>query len=163
MHRVSALALLALSVAACGGAPPPEPETPVAKAEPKPEPKSAPAPEPTAEKKGPPPAAPPKVTGAPPPAAEEETQTVSGSQCKSLEAIVGGLVYKEQISKIDAKLADDVKRRAESAAVDAAKQVSESFHDTCMSNFVGKPIRRDILDCMLKAKQFSAFEACRKM
>lgn len=163
MRRIVAFAVVVL-VAACGGAPTAEPETPAAKPEPKAEPaRTEPAPEPTAEKKGPPAAAPPKVTGAAPPQAEEETRTMSASQCKTLESIVGGLVHKEQLSKIDPKLSPDVKQKAQNAAVDAAKSVSESFHDTCMSDLVGKPIRRDVLDCMLKAKEFSAFEGCRKL
>jgi type IV secretory pathway VirB10-like protein len=163
MRRIVAPAL-AVWLAACGGASAPEPETPAAKPETRVElARTEPAPEPTAEKKGPPPAAPPKVTGAAPPQAEEETRTMSASQCKTLESIVGGLVHKEQLSKIDPRLAPDVKQKAQNAAVDAAKSVSESFRDTCMSDLVGKPIRRDVLDCMLKAKEFAAFEGCRKL
>ena len=85
---------------------------------------------------------------------------MTASQCKTLEAIVGGLVHKEALSKIDPKLSSDVRQKAENGAVDAARSVSESFRDSCLDSLVGKPIRREILDCMLKARDFAAFGAC---
>ena len=87
---------------------------------------------------------------------------MTGSMCKTLQGILGGLVHKSELAKIDPKLEISLRQRAENAAVESAKTVSESFHDTCMQSFVGKPIRREILDCMLKAKDFATFDRCNR-
>ena len=84
------------------------------------------------------------------------------AQCDTLASIVGGLVHKDALAKIDPKLAGNARTSAENGAVDAARKVSDSFRDSCQTNLVGKHIRRDSLDCMLKSRDFTAFQACNK-
>ena len=161
--KVAHVAALVAVLSACGGATPP-PETappPVGSAPPAPARTPSPPPD-VPDTRTAPHASEAKTTGRAPPPGEEETRTMTASQCKTLEAIVGGLVHKEALAKIDPKLSPELRQKAENGAVDAARSVSESFRDSCLDNFVGKPIRRETLDCMLKARDFAAFGACNK-
>jgi len=151
---------------ACGGPPAKGPseakekETPRAGATPKP---SATATDDGTTKLAAPskmPSAEPMGKGSKPATPTDETTNVSPGQCDDLERVLGKLIFSDLTAKSDPKMDPARREKSEKDASELAKKTAAQFGDNCRSNMAGKEMKRDMLNCMFKAKDFSTFEGC---
>jgi hypothetical protein len=156
------LACVTLSLAllsGCAAAPAPPAEPPVAAtSQPSPKPPQPAASEPPPSK--PPPAAAVKVTGAG--AAEEDTTVMDQEQCDELAKSLTRMVFDEDMRSVAPSVQGEQRQKIEAGAAEMARKVSADFHASCSRDLAGHSVRREMVRCLIKARDLATFQGCGK-
>ncbi len=89
----------------------------------------------------------------------DDYQMLAGD-CVALREKLRSLIRNENMAKIDPKIAEDKREKAEANINAVAEKLSGQLFDMCESSLVGKVFERDRLKCAMDARSHEAFNKC---
>lgn len=86
--------------------------------------------------------------------------TMLSGDCVALREKLRSLIRGENMAKIDPKISDEKREKAEVNINAVADKLSKQLFDMCDSSLVGKVFERERLKCAMEARSHEAFNKC---